>query len=70
MRRVSFDHVAIGTRTLSDGWQLFGGMLGGSWVSGGDSAGYWWGQLRFGAGPKIELLTRPPGPAERSSSAS
>jgi methylmalonyl-CoA/ethylmalonyl-CoA epimerase len=51
------DHVAIGTRALSDGWDLFGGLLGGCWVYGGDLPGYWWGQLRFRAGPKIELLT-------------
>ncbi len=51
------DHVAIGTRTLTDGWQLFGSLLGGAWVYGGDSPGYWWGQLRFASGPKIELLT-------------
>jgi methylmalonyl-CoA/ethylmalonyl-CoA epimerase len=57
VQRTIFDHVAIGTRTLADGWQLFGGLLGGTWVYGGDSPGYWWGQLRFGAGPKIELLT-------------
>ncbi len=62
MRPVSFDHVAIGTYTLADGWQLFGGLLGGGWVYGDDSPGYWWGQLRFGAGPKIELLTPTPGP--------
>jgi methylmalonyl-CoA/ethylmalonyl-CoA epimerase len=57
-----FDHVAVGTRGLADGWQLFGGLLGGAWVYGGDSAGYWWGQLRFAAGPKIELLTPTGGP--------
>ena len=57
MTRALFDHVAIGTRTLSDGWQLFGGLLGGTWVYGGDSPGFWWGQLRFSSGPKIELLT-------------
>jgi methylmalonyl-CoA/ethylmalonyl-CoA epimerase len=51
------DHVAIGTRTLADGWDLFGGLLGGSWVYGGDSPGFWWGQLQFCTGPKIELLT-------------
>jgi methylmalonyl-CoA/ethylmalonyl-CoA epimerase len=51
------DHVAIGTRALTDGWDLFGGLLGGSWVYGGDSPGFWWGQLQFRAGPKIELLT-------------
>jgi methylmalonyl-CoA/ethylmalonyl-CoA epimerase len=50
------DHVAIGTRTLTDGWELFGGVLGGHWVYGGDSPGFWWGQVQFGAGPKIELL--------------
>jgi len=51
------DHVAIGTAAVADGWQLFGGLLGGAWVYGGDSPGFWWGQLRFGAGPKIELIT-------------
>src|SRR3974390_2731744 len=51
------DHLAIGTRALSGGWELFGGVLGGTWAYGGDSPGYWWGQLRFAAGPKIELLT-------------
>jgi methylmalonyl-CoA/ethylmalonyl-CoA epimerase len=56
------DHVAIGTRALTDGWDLFGGLLGGSWVYGGDSPGFWWGQLRFRIGPKIELLTPTEGP--------
>jgi Glyoxalase/Bleomycin resistance protein/Dioxygenase superfamily len=51
------DHLAIGTPSLPDGWDLFGGVLGGTWVYGGDSDGYWWGQLAFAAGPKIELLT-------------
>jgi catechol 2,3-dioxygenase-like lactoylglutathione lyase family enzyme len=51
------DHVAIGTRALADGWELFGGLLGGRWAYGADSPGYWWGQLQFRAGPKIELLT-------------
>ena len=26
------DHLAIGTTTLTDGWDLFGGVLGGTWV--------------------------------------
>jgi hypothetical protein len=60
--RTIFDHVAIATRTLADGWQLFGGFLGGTWVYGGDSPGYWWGQLRFGAGPPPAGLPEP-GPA-------
>jgi methylmalonyl-CoA/ethylmalonyl-CoA epimerase len=57
------DHLAIGTPALRDGWDLFGGILGGTWAYGGDSPGYWWGQLEFAAGPKIELLTPTGGPA-------
>ena len=45
-----------------DGWDLFGGLLGGSWVYGGNSPGFWWGQLQFPTGPKIELLTPTGGP--------
>ncbi len=56
------DHLAIGTPTLTDGWDLFGGVLGGTWAYGGDSPGYWWGQLSFAAGPKIELLSPTGGP--------
>jgi methylmalonyl-CoA/ethylmalonyl-CoA epimerase len=51
------DHLAIGTSAPADGWDLFGGVLGGRWAYGSDSAGFWWGQLEFAAGPKIELLT-------------
>ena len=56
------DHLAIGTPVLTDGWDLFGGVLGGAWVYGLDSPGYWWGQLSFASGPKIELLTPTGGP--------
>ena len=51
------DHVAVGTGTLADGWELFGEVLGGVWAYGGHSRGFWWGQLQFSAGPKVELLT-------------
>jgi catechol 2,3-dioxygenase-like lactoylglutathione lyase family enzyme len=56
------DHFAVGTPALTDGWELFGGVLGGRWVYGMDSPGFWWGQLDFAAGPKIELLTPTGGP--------
>ena len=56
------DHLAIGTSSLPDGWELFGGLLGGTWAYGGDSPGFWWGQLKFATGPKIELLTPAGGP--------
>jgi methylmalonyl-CoA/ethylmalonyl-CoA epimerase len=54
--------VAIGTANLADGWTLFGGLLGGTWAYGGDSRGFWWGQLAFSAGPKVELITPTGGP--------
>lgn len=57
------DHLAIGTGTLADGWDLFAGVLGGAWAYGGPSAGFWWGQVAFPAGPKIEMLTPTGGPA-------
>jgi methylmalonyl-CoA/ethylmalonyl-CoA epimerase len=60
--RTVLDHVAIGARALTDGWDLFGGLLGGRWVYGGDSPGFWWGQLQFSTGPKIELLRPTGGP--------
>jgi methylmalonyl-CoA/ethylmalonyl-CoA epimerase len=56
------DHVSIGTREVTDGWELFGGLLGGTWVYGGDSPGFWWGQVQFRIGPKIELITPTGGP--------
>ena len=56
------DHLAIGARGLSGGWELFGGLLGGTWAYGGNSPGFWWGQLEYAAGPKIELLTPTGGP--------
>jgi methylmalonyl-CoA/ethylmalonyl-CoA epimerase len=62
MSTTVLDHVAVATRALPDGWNLFGGVLGGSWVYGGNDPGYWWGQLQFLTGPKIELLTPTPGP--------
>jgi hypothetical protein len=43
------DHLAIGARGLAGGWELFGGLLGGTWAYGGDSAGFWWGQARVRA---------------------
>jgi catechol 2,3-dioxygenase-like lactoylglutathione lyase family enzyme len=58
----ALDHVAVATRTLTDGWDLFSGLLGGRWAYGGDSPGYWWGQVEFPAGPKVELLTPTGGP--------
>ncbi len=56
------DHLAVGTPDLSVGWDLFAGVLGGTWAYGGDSPGFRWGQLKYATGPKIELLTPTGGP--------
>jgi methylmalonyl-CoA/ethylmalonyl-CoA epimerase len=56
------DHLAVAAPDLSGGWALFAGVLGGTWAYGGDSPGFWWGQLKYAAGPKIELLTPAGGP--------
>jgi methylmalonyl-CoA/ethylmalonyl-CoA epimerase len=56
------DHLAIATKALTDGWDLFGGVLGGTWAYGDDSPGFWWGELEFAGGPKVELLTPTGGP--------
>ena len=56
------DHLAVGTPDLSAGWDLFTGVLGGTWAYGGDSPGFWWGQLRYATGPKVELLKPTGGP--------
>jgi methylmalonyl-CoA/ethylmalonyl-CoA epimerase len=61
-RTAVLDHLAIGTPSLADGWDLFGGVLGGDWAYGSDSPGFRWGQVEFVAGPKIELLTPTGGP--------
>lgn len=56
------DHVALATDELQHGWDLFGGLLGGSWAYGGNDPGFWWGQLKFRTGPRIELLRPTGGP--------
>ncbi len=58
----TLDHLAVGTLDLSSGWDLFTGVLGGTWAYGGDSPGFWFGQVKYAAGPKIELLKPTGGP--------
>ena len=65
---IVLDHFAVGTFAegsggLGDGWDLFSGVLGGTWGYGGDSPGYWWGQVAYAGGPNVELLTPTGGPA-------
>lgn len=57
LRRI--DHVAIAVEDLGAAWQLFGGVMGGEFVSGGDdpNLGLRVLEVRFPPGMKIELIT-------------
>ena len=57
------DHLAIGTPALTDGWDLFGGVLGGTLGLRRRLAGVLVGPAQSSPrGPKIELLTPAGGP--------
>ncbi|MHB8671171.1 MAG: VOC family protein [Acidimicrobiales bacterium] len=53
---VDFDHVAVALEQWRDGWPLFAGALGGSWVSGGLGPGFSPSQLRYANDMRLELL--------------
>ena len=46
------DHFAIATPALTDGWDLFGGVLGGTWAFGDDSPGLLVGRARVRRRPE------------------
>ena len=54
----SVDHIAIAVHSLDDAWRLFGEMLGGQFISGGDDTqiGVRVLHLKLPHGVKIELL--------------
>lgn len=51
---VSFDHVAIAVRHMTDPWPVFADALGGSYLDRGISPGLGWTQLRFAHGFVLE----------------
>lgn len=53
---VDLDHVAIASEHAIDNFDRYSGDLGGRYVMGQPDRGFWWGQLRFANGMKLELL--------------
>lgn len=53
---IRLDHIAVASRHAFDGFVVYRDRLGGTWVGGGFDPGFWWGQLRFPGGMKVELL--------------
>lgn len=50
------DHVAIAAEEVGHCWPRYRSELGGEWVSGGGTAGFWCGQLRYANGMTLEVL--------------
>ena len=53
---ISFDHVAIAVRRLTDPWPVFADVLGGTYLDRGINPGFGWTQLRFANGFVVEGL--------------
>lgn len=53
---VSFDHVAIAVRQMTDPWPMFVDALGGTYVDRGVNPGFGWTQVRFAHGFVLEGL--------------
>ena len=56
------DHLAIGTAALGGGWELFGGVLGGTWAYGDDSPGLLVGSAEVRRGPENRAADAHRGP--------
>lgn len=50
------DHVAVALERQDDAWPRYAGDLGGTWVSGGATPGFFAGQVRYRNGMKVEVL--------------
>lgn len=50
------DHVAVAVEHQSDAWPRYAGVLGGQWLSGGETIGFKMAQLRYRNGMKVEVL--------------
>jgi catechol 2,3-dioxygenase-like lactoylglutathione lyase family enzyme len=54
--RIDLDHVALAAEHAMDNFDRYRGDLGGKYIMGTLSPGFWWGQIRFSNGMKVELL--------------
>jgi catechol 2,3-dioxygenase-like lactoylglutathione lyase family enzyme len=56
IRDIDLDHVAVAVERQDEAWPRYRGELGGEWVGGGGTAGFWSAQVRFANGMKVEVL--------------
>lgn len=53
---IDLDHVALASEHVFDNFDRYRGDLGGQWVSGGYDPGFYWGQVGFANGMRLEML--------------
>jgi methylmalonyl-CoA/ethylmalonyl-CoA epimerase len=54
--QIELDHIALAAEHAMDNFDRYRGDLGGAFVDGPTDPGFWWGQLRFSNGMKVEML--------------
>lgn len=54
--QIDLDHLAIASEHAMDNFDRYRGDLGAGYVMGANDPGFWWGQVRFANGMKVELL--------------
>ena len=54
--QIDLDHIALAAEHAMDNFDRYCGDLGGGYVMGSLSPGFWWGQLRFANRMKVEFL--------------
>ncbi len=50
------DHIALAAEVAFDNFDRYAGDLGGRLIAGGFDPGFYWGQVRFDGGMKVEML--------------
>jgi methylmalonyl-CoA/ethylmalonyl-CoA epimerase len=53
---IDLDHIALAAEHAWDNFDRYRGDLGGEWIAGTLSPGFYWGQVRFANGMIIEML--------------
>ena len=53
---IDLDHVALASEHAFDNFDRYRGDLGGQWLTGGFDPGFYWGQVRFANGMRLEML--------------
>jgi len=54
--QIDLDHIAVASENAIDNFDRYRGDLGAGYVDGSYSPGFWWGQVRFANGMKLESL--------------